>query len=143
MVNDWFLLFCSAGLGNTAPTAQCAPGYYCPGGQESSTPIGLECFAGHYCPQGSNYPIMCDNGTYQVNPGQDGCLTCPAGYFCDAASGKQKNKIHHQSMGHYNFLFKYILVSHNLREIGCRMVQIKSFNLILSLTGNVTYVNGN
>lgn len=46
-------------------------------------------------------------------------------------------------MGHYNFLFKYILVSHNLREIGCRMVQIKSFNLILSLTGNVTYVNGN
>lgn len=92
MVNDWFLLFCSAGLGNTAPTAQCAPGYYCPGGQESSTPSGLECFAGHYCPQGSNYPIMCDNGTYQVNPGQDGCLTCPAGYFCDAASGKQKNK---------------------------------------------------
>lgn len=83
--------FVSAGLGNTAPTAQCAAGYYCPGGQESSTPSGLECFAGHYCPQGSNYPIMCDNGTYQVNPGQDSCLTCPAGYFCDAASGK-KNK---------------------------------------------------
>lgn len=82
----------SAGLGNTAPTAQCAAGYYCPGGQESSTPSGLECFAGHYCPQGSNYPIMCDNGTYQVNPGQDSCLTCPAGYFCDAASGKKKKE---------------------------------------------------
>lgn len=47
-------------------------------------------------------------------------------------------------MGHYNFLFKYILVSHILREIGCRMVHIKSFNfIILSLTGNVIYVNGN
>lgn len=79
----------STGLGNTAPTAQCAAGYYCPGGQDTSTPSGLECFAGHYCPQGSNYPIMCSNGTHQPNPGQDGCLTCPAGYFCDSASGEK------------------------------------------------------
>lgn len=117
--------FVSAGLGNTAPTAQCAAGYYCPGGQESSTPSGLECFAGHYCPQGSNYPIMCDNGTYQVNPGQDSCLTCPAGYFCDAASGKKKRrKTHQQSMGYYNSIFKYVIVSHILGETGCSLVHI-------------------
>lgn len=48
-------------------------------------------------------------------------------------------------MGCYNSIFIYIIVSHILEETGCNMVLIMISHLILylSLTGNVTYVNGN
>nr|XP_047130962.1 uncharacterized protein LOC100202447 isoform X1 [Hydra vulgaris] len=65
------------------PAGQCAPRYYCPGGQSSPTPVGYECLAGHYCPQGSESPVPCLNGTYQNQSAQDSCLPCPEGFYCN------------------------------------------------------------
>ena len=75
-------MYCS-GSGNTIPTGNCSAGYYCPGGQDSPTPVGLECTTGHYCPSGSPSPIRCPSGNYQDDIGQSECKGCPAGYYCD------------------------------------------------------------
>jgi len=40
-------------------------------------------FTGHYCPQGSHQELRCSSGTYQDQTGQDVCIECPTGYFCD------------------------------------------------------------
>ena len=83
------MVFCLvSGMGNTAPTAQCAAGFYCPGGQSSSTPAGLLCLEGHYCEQGSAAPTYCPAGEYQTSTGQSSCDPCPAGYYCDPAAGR-------------------------------------------------------
>ena len=76
-----------AGLGNTAPTAECDPGYYCPGGQSSSSPAGLECWEGHYCINGSAAPVFCVAGEYQPSTTQSECVSCPPGYYCDPNEG--------------------------------------------------------
>ncbi|CUE73353.1 membrane-associated protein, putative [Bodo saltans] len=68
-----------------APSGECSAGYYCPGGQTTPTPFGLECLGGKYCPAGTTYPLDCPNGTY-VPPtltGRATCFSCPAGFFCN------------------------------------------------------------
>ncbi|XP_071497013.1 uncharacterized protein [Diadema antillarum] len=72
-----------AGEGNALPDDDCDPGYYCPGGQTSANPVGLECPAGFYCPGGSHDPILCENGTYQANTREAACDICPGSYYCD------------------------------------------------------------
>jgi len=42
---------------------------------------------GHYCQVGTPYPVPCENGTYQGASGQDSCLECPRGFYCDPAEG--------------------------------------------------------
>lgn len=100
---------CAAGSycpsGSTAPK-QCEPGYYCVGGQStmsgqctggyycgasetSATPTDKQCTEGYYCPTGSAAMTACPAGKYNNVVGQDeltDCLTCPASYFCEAAT---------------------------------------------------------
>ena len=41
------------------------------------------CPAGHYCPTDElAAPIVCVNGTYQNDTGQEACVECPAGMSC-------------------------------------------------------------
>ena len=80
---------CPAGMfceenGGIAPTGNCSAGYYCPGGQDIATPIGLLCPAGHFCSAASFEPCLCPPGTYQNQTGQTRCLVCPEGYVCDS-----------------------------------------------------------
>ncbi|XP_071958404.1 uncharacterized protein [Antedon mediterranea] len=82
-------LNCTAGKycegdGNSAPDADCAPGYYCPGGQDIGTPTDLQCPVGHYCPESSHEPIVCTNGTYQPLMTMSDCDLCPEAYYCDS-----------------------------------------------------------
>ena len=69
------------GTGNTNYTGPCAPGYYCPPGQQSDTPSEYNCTLGNYCPQGTGDPIPCDPGYYQDEIRQSECKDCPAGRF--------------------------------------------------------------
>ena len=71
------------GSANVLPDGPCSPGYYCPGGQDSPTTVGLNCTQGHHCPEGSVSPVRCASGSYQDEFGQAECKACPAGYFCD------------------------------------------------------------
>lgn len=68
--------------GLSSPTGPCSSGYYCIGGQTSSTPTGATCNTGSYCPAGSFESIPCGVGTYQSSTGQSSCLTCPPGLVC-------------------------------------------------------------
>ena len=61
--------------------------YYCPPGQNSSTPEDYPCLVGHYCKENSAYPVTCQNGTYQNSTTQESCITCPEGYYCNAGDG--------------------------------------------------------
>ena len=79
---------CTAGLscsipGLVQPDGYCSEGYYCPPGQQTSTPVQYECPAGYYCPEGSAAPKLCEGGSYQSNSGQGQCLPCPPSYYCD------------------------------------------------------------
>lgn len=56
--------YCS-GYGLIEPTANCSGGYYCPGGQNTSTPTEYQCSPGHYCPIGSDDEVPCTSGEYQ------------------------------------------------------------------------------
>ena len=56
--------FCE-GYGLESPTGHCSARFYCPGGQNSSTPNELICPAGHHCVEGSHQPARCDPGYYQ------------------------------------------------------------------------------
>ena len=71
------------GYGLSSPSGVCEAGYYCPPGQSTATPELFLCPAGHLCLQGSTQPSRCASGTYQNQTGEDSCLVCPAGYFCD------------------------------------------------------------
>jgi len=75
-------MYCS-GTGLPAPSGNCSRGYYCPGGQDNPTPVGLECTQGHYCLEGKSSPDRCPAGSYQDDVGQWMCKGCPAGYYCD------------------------------------------------------------
>lgn len=68
----------SEGLNTT--TGPCDPGFYCPGGQNSSRPAGLECPVSHYCPLNSSQPLPCSNGTFMNHTMADQCYTCPQGW---------------------------------------------------------------
>ena len=52
------------------PRGPCDQGYYCPEGQNVSTPDAFICTPGHYCPTGSANLVACDPGTYQDLFGQ-------------------------------------------------------------------------
>lgn len=44
------------------------------------------CPAGSYCPVGTDSPLLCPEGTYNPNTGQqmlDHCINCTGGYFCN------------------------------------------------------------
>ena len=69
----------SEGLNTT--TGPCDPGFYCPGGQNSSRPAGLECPVAHYCPLNSSQPLPCSNGTFMNHTMADQCYTCPQGWW--------------------------------------------------------------
>ncbi|KAJ9462458.1 Cytadherence high molecular weight protein 2, partial [Diplonema papillatum] len=76
--------FCTGGLAQ--PDGACAAGWYCPGGNNNSQPVGLECPGGLYCPEASIAGRVCPAGTYipATRTGSLGCDTCPAGFFCNA-----------------------------------------------------------
>ncbi len=82
--------------GNSAADGVCADGYICPRGAkyqtsaahysyaasqtEGLTPPGSYCLAGT---SGCKSPTPCDVGTYQSAYGQNACLPCPVGRYCD------------------------------------------------------------
>ena len=57
-------MYCES-YGLEAPTGFCDTGYYCPAGQNTSTPQQYSCTPGHYCEQGSTDQMACASGTYQ------------------------------------------------------------------------------
>ena len=59
-----------ASYGLDAPSGACDAGYYCPGGQNSSSPADYVCSPGHNCPVGSPDEKPCQPGTYQDEHGQ-------------------------------------------------------------------------
>ena len=69
------------------PVGKCAAGYFCPGGQDSRTPVGKECPAGNYCPEGIDKPLPCKSGEYQDTTTKDYCKLCPKRYYCNATNG--------------------------------------------------------
>ena len=72
--------FCETeGLNDT--TGPCSAGYYCPEGQNTSTPTDYPCTVGHYCPEASVEPLPCANGTFMNHTHGDTCYTCPAGWY--------------------------------------------------------------
>ena len=75
-------MFCEFS-GASSPTGSCSEGYYCTGGQISSTPLNFSCPVAHYCPVGTSEPHPCPAGQYQPTVGQATCLICPEGYYCD------------------------------------------------------------
>ena len=56
--------------GMSEPRGPCDQGYYCPEGQNVSSPDAYICTPGHYCPTGSANLVACDPGTYQDLFGQ-------------------------------------------------------------------------
>ena len=111
-----YLLF--SGVGNEFPDDECDPGYYCPGGQTTAAPVGLECLVGHYCPMGSWEPLLCDNGTYNYQTRQSECEVCPAGYYCDPIEGKMRNRTENVtwSLG-MRWMSGILIFSHKLKEV--------------------------
>ena len=68
--------FCgSQGLNNTS--GPCEAGYFCPPGQNSSTPYDYPCPVAHYCPEGSAEPLPCQNGTFMNHTHAAVCDVCP------------------------------------------------------------------
>ena len=47
------------------PRGPCDQGYYCPEGQNVSSPDAFICTPGHYCPTGSPALVACEPGSYQ------------------------------------------------------------------------------
>ncbi|XP_064159371.1 SCO-spondin [Anguilla rostrata] len=71
--------FCQQGV----IVSLCSEGYYCAWG--SSSPEPDLCPTGYYCPTGTDAPAPCPPGTFSPrrgNAGQDDCVACPAGHFC-------------------------------------------------------------
>ncbi|KAG5189267.1 hypothetical protein JKP88DRAFT_302502, partial [Tribonema minus] len=77
----------------------CTPGYYCEGTNNPSVSGERPCWAGYYCDggaknavqhrtpagtytiAGSEAPIPCPKGTYNLETGQPSCIGAPAGYY--------------------------------------------------------------
>lgn len=73
-------------VGTVHATLLCTGGYYCPGGVANpATNDTLICPPGHQCPEGSNLPLFCEAGTYQIRAGQTYCNPCAAGFYCQSA----------------------------------------------------------
>ena len=71
------------GSGLSTPTGLCFSGYYCPGGENTSSPESTQCRPGYQCPRGSADQQRCPSGMYQDQPRQATCKTCLPGFFCD------------------------------------------------------------
>ena len=56
--------YCNS-YGLSEPTGACTAGYFCPEGQNSSTPIEYKCTPGHFCQAGSITEQTCPPGYYQ------------------------------------------------------------------------------
>ena len=67
-------MYCASN-GLALPTGLCDPGYYCPEGQNVSSPVPYVCTPGHHCPTGSPAEVPCSPGNYQDEFGQvnQGC----------------------------------------------------------------------
>ena len=83
--------YCS-GYGLSEPTGNCTPGYYCPAGQNVSSPQDKQCESGHFCPEGSKDHYPCEPKYYQPSPSKPTCLLCPSGYYCNPAD-KNRSRI--------------------------------------------------
>ena len=81
-----------------APKGVIAPGYYCLGGCNTSTPSTVHnpddnsyvnegvCTKGSYCPSGTAAPLPCPEGTFQANLGAESlsdCSACTPGRYCE------------------------------------------------------------
>ena len=78
---------CDAGkycndTGLFAPSDDCDPGFYCPGGNDLPNPIETVCPIGLHCPRGSAVPQPCDPGTFANFSGAAYCNICPGGFYC-------------------------------------------------------------
>ncbi|XP_069122179.1 multiple epidermal growth factor-like domains protein 6 [Argopecten irradians] len=85
---------CSGGMycdqvGLTIPVADCAAGYFCLTGANSSTPSqGADadiCPPRFYCPLGTVSPVCCSLGTFNPTTGRqaiDECTNCTGGTYC-------------------------------------------------------------
>ncbi|KAJ7990480.1 hypothetical protein DPEC_G00300750 [Dallia pectoralis] len=99
--------FVCATRGLSFPSDLCQAGKYCPYRHNSSLPGYITCSAGHMCPQGSGNQVPCAPGTYQDQPGQALCATCPAGFYCSASTHPVTGEVTGTStplpcpMGHY------------------------------------------
>jgi len=75
--------------GLTAPSGDCAGGYYCGFGASTPTPTdgttGNRCPEGYYCPTGSPVPRTCPDGARTTAAGQSTCPPCASGQSCRAA----------------------------------------------------------
>ena len=76
-----------------APSGPCDAGYYCPEGQNVSSPAAFVCTPGHYCPGGSATELSCVPGSYQDEFGQvRRCSVCEEGGE-DAVSVRRVEKV--------------------------------------------------
>ncbi|KAK6295630.1 hypothetical protein J4Q44_G00333430 [Coregonus suidteri] len=69
-----------ASRGLSFPSHLYQAGSYSPYRHNSSLPGSITCLAGHMCPLGSAIQVPCVPGTYQDQPGQAECFTCPQGF---------------------------------------------------------------
>ncbi|KAM6933259.1 uncharacterized protein FYW49_001626 [Xenentodon cancila] len=76
--------YCST-EGLTNPSGPCAAGFYCPFDFSSTTPYAFLCPKGHFCPEGSALAFPCPTGAYQPNPGEENCIPCQPGFYCEEA----------------------------------------------------------
>lgn len=81
------------GIGRTAPTDVCDPGFYCREKAYSSAPpdglTGGLCPAGGYCPAASATPTACPVGEYSKSAGAKtkfDCIPCDPGFYCAGSS---------------------------------------------------------
>lgn len=97
-----------AGEGNEKPTNSCAPGWYCPGSNETPRPSGRRCQKGYFCPEGSFNMTKCTQGKYcdteeLSTPAGD----CDPGYYCPLGSSSRREMScppgHYCPKGSYKF----------------------------------------
>lgn len=116
--------------GLSAPTGDCAAGYFCKESAETARPSALDavsgrwgkCTIGHYCPIGTAYPYPCPAGTFTASEqltqasectsctAGSYCLTrgltavtglCDEGYFCPAGEAQRRNDANKCTAGNY------------------------------------------
>jgi len=81
--------YCEGGEDSTS--GKCDSGYLCPYGSSSATPASYTCPGGHYCLAGATVPTQCPKGTYYPDSealttgaaSSDDCLECPEGKYCE------------------------------------------------------------